>query len=246
MSIGASQLTGERMPLFSRALIPQSSGIFEGAVVSYCAVTGDDHGVDLPNAATVLLGGRAYAGISAAHGPTVLPQDNSITVQKAGIAKCQLLANTACTAGAECCYDPADAGYVKQLTPANAGVVVVIGRFTQSKASNASAQMVGVELYAHGSAGGERLLGAIVATVGPVGNSTTETAYAVSIPIPAGRIQTVGTVLKIRAKARATSTHSTDTLKLTCRLDTAADVSVYKAGGVLQRFAKDFLQGAVA
>nr|WP_170965129.1 Fe/S-dependent 2-methylisocitrate dehydratase AcnD [Pseudomonas oleovorans] len=33
---------------------------------------------------------------------------------------------------------------------------------------------------------------------------------------------------------------------VTCRLDTAADVSVYKAGGVLQRFAKDFLKGAVA
>jgi iron-sulfur-dependent 2-methylisocitrate dehydratase len=33
---------------------------------------------------------------------------------------------------------------------------------------------------------------------------------------------------------------------VTCRLDTAADVSVYKAGGVLQRFAKDFLSGAVA
>jgi aconitate hydratase len=32
---------------------------------------------------------------------------------------------------------------------------------------------------------------------------------------------------------------------VTCRLDTAADVSVYKAGGVLQRFAKDFLEGAV-
>jgi aconitate hydratase len=33
---------------------------------------------------------------------------------------------------------------------------------------------------------------------------------------------------------------------VTCRLDTAADVSVYLAGGVLQRFAKDFLEGAVA
>ncbi|WP_417702730.1 Fe/S-dependent 2-methylisocitrate dehydratase AcnD [Pseudomonas sp.] len=33
---------------------------------------------------------------------------------------------------------------------------------------------------------------------------------------------------------------------VTCRLDTAADVSVYRAGGVLQRFAKDFLEGAVA
>ncbi|OLU17760.1 Fe/S-dependent 2-methylisocitrate dehydratase AcnD [Pseudomonas sp. PA1(2017)] len=35
-------------------------------------------------------------------------------------------------------------------------------------------------------------------------------------------------------------------MPVTCRLDTAADVSVYKAGGVLQRFAKDFLDGAVA
>lgn len=33
---------------------------------------------------------------------------------------------------------------------------------------------------------------------------------------------------------------------VTCRLDTAAEVKVYKAGGVLQRFAKDFLEGAVA
>jgi 2-methylcitrate dehydratase (2-methyl-trans-aconitate forming) len=30
---------------------------------------------------------------------------------------------------------------------------------------------------------------------------------------------------------------------MTCRLDTAAEVNVYNAGGVLQRFAKDFLQG---
>ena len=31
-----------------------------------------------------------------------------------------------------------------------------------------------------------------------------------------------------------------------CRLDTAAEVKVYNAGGVLQRFAQDFLEGAVA
>ncbi|QQD24155.1 Fe/S-dependent 2-methylisocitrate dehydratase AcnD [Venatoribacter cucullus] len=30
---------------------------------------------------------------------------------------------------------------------------------------------------------------------------------------------------------------------MTCRLDTAAEVEVYKAGGVLQKFAQDFLQG---
>lgn len=33
---------------------------------------------------------------------------------------------------------------------------------------------------------------------------------------------------------------------VTCRLDTAEEISVYDAGGVLQRFAKDFLEGATA
>ena len=31
---------------------------------------------------------------------------------------------------------------------------------------------------------------------------------------------------------------------MTCRLDTAEEVSIYEAGGVLQRFAQDFLAGA--
>ena len=31
---------------------------------------------------------------------------------------------------------------------------------------------------------------------------------------------------------------------MTCRLDTAEEVSVYEAGGVLQRFAKDFLESS--
>jgi aconitate hydratase len=35
-------------------------------------------------------------------------------------------------------------------------------------------------------------------------------------------------------------------IPVTCRLDTAAEVRVYNAGGVLQRFAQDFLEGAVA
>jgi len=29
---------------------------------------------------------------------------------------------------------------------------------------------------------------------------------------------------------------------MTCRLDTAEEVSIYSAGGVLQRFAQDFLE----
>jgi len=33
---------------------------------------------------------------------------------------------------------------------------------------------------------------------------------------------------------------------VTSRLDTAEEVLIYEAGGVLQRFAQDFLEGAVA
>ena len=35
-------------------------------------------------------------------------------------------------------------------------------------------------------------------------------------------------------------------MAVTCRLDTAEEVSVYEAGGVLQRFAQDFLAQAQA
>ncbi|SEM13154.1 Fe/S-dependent 2-methylisocitrate dehydratase AcnD [Halomonas daqiaonensis] len=39
-------------------------------------------------------------------------------------------------------------------------------------------------------------------------------------------------------------TGEVDRVPVTCRLDTAEEVSVYTAGGVLQRFAQDFLEGA--
>ncbi len=35
-------------------------------------------------------------------------------------------------------------------------------------------------------------------------------------------------------------------MPVTCRLDTEEEVSVYEAGGVLQRFAQDFLESQVA
>jgi len=35
-------------------------------------------------------------------------------------------------------------------------------------------------------------------------------------------------------------------ISVTCRLDTADEVSVYEAGGVLQRFAQDFLETGAA
>lgn len=39
---------------------------------------------------------------------------------------------------------------------------------------------------------------------------------------------------------------SSEEVTVTCRLDTLEEVSVYEAGGVLQRFAQDFLEGQVA
>ncbi|KXJ65666.1 Fe/S-dependent 2-methylisocitrate dehydratase AcnD [Achromobacter xylosoxidans] len=39
---------------------------------------------------------------------------------------------------------------------------------------------------------------------------------------------------------------STEQVPVTCRLDTAEEVSIYEAGGVLQRFAQDFLEAASA
>jgi aconitase A len=35
-------------------------------------------------------------------------------------------------------------------------------------------------------------------------------------------------------------------VSVTCRLDTAEEVAIYEAGGVLQRFAQDFLESARA
>ncbi len=47
---------------------------------------------------------------------------------------------------------------------------------------------------------------------------------------------------------RATQDGKNEIIKVpvTCRLDTEEEVSVYEAGGVLQRFAQDFLEGSVA
>lgn len=238
MSLGASQTTGEVVaPLLNRALIPQSSGIPYGAVLSHVTVAGDDRWVDLPNVANAIAGGRAFAGLCAADGPTVVPQDNSFTVIKLGIGKARLKIGATCVAGGDCGYDPADAGVVQPVTTTNAGLLVVIGRFTQNKSASSSVQLVGVELHANGVSA-ERSLGAIVASSTAVSNTTSETAFDQVIPIPAGRILAAGTVLKIRAKARATSTPN-DTLILRARLDSPAGVLLGQTPAVSIRTAGD-------
>jgi hypothetical protein len=223
--IGASNLTGERFTFFERAMVPMSANIKEGHVLVHSTNSGqlDNLAVDLPNGPGVLAGGRAFAGISASAISTDITVDNQVTVQKLGIAKCLLKSSTACTAGTDCGYDPADGGLVVPVTPANQGTVVTIGRFSQSKPSNASPQMVGVELHANGATG-DRTLGASITTSTPITNTVTETAFSTVIPIPANQISAAGQLLRIRAKGLVTSGNASETLQLKCRLDSAAGV----------------------
>ena len=62
----------------------------------------------------------------------------------------------------------------------------------------------------------------------------TETFDVVGEPTPMGQ-------LTVRATRRNGEVFE---IPVKCRLDTAEDVSIYEAGGVLQRFAKDFLESA--
>lgn len=224
MATGSNNSSGERLVLTpARAMLPLSNNITEGCVLVHCASSGDNLAVDVPNAATAFLGGRAFAGINASAGTVDITRDNQVTVWKAGaIAKAQLKANTACTAGQECGYDPADGGTVQPVLPGNAANLVVIGRFSQSKSSSASVQMVGVELHANGSGSGEQVLGASLAAGTTLTNTTTETALSAGIPIPANRITAAGTVVRVRARVRIPGTHTTDTLRIRARLDSAA------------------------
>lgn len=220
MTVGANNASGERIRLFERGMVPQSNSIKEGYALVH--TSGDNLAVDVPSAAAALAGGRAFAGISAAQGTVNVTYDNQVTVQKAGIAKCALKASTACTAGTEAGYDPADGGPVQPVTPMNAGVLVVIGRFTQTKASSASEQFVGVELYAHGAAASERILGAITTASSAITNTNTETAFNRTVAVPAGRLNAIGTFVRIHATARVLSGNANDTLQINCRWDSAA------------------------
>ncbi len=236
MAIGSSQSTGERLECFERGLVPKSSTIKEGYVVVHASTT-DDKVVDLPNAAGVLLGGRAYAGVSAAAGTTDNTKDNQITVQRLGVAKCALKASTACTAGDYAAYDPVDGGPVVPYTSPSQ---VVIGKFTQTKLSSASEQFVGVFLQEGLGAGTNRVtppLGIITSPSATLTNTTVETVMT-AFTIPAA-FTSAGTILRLRAKCAISSGNSTDTLTLRVRLDTVAGtilaaspaVNVTDAGG---------------
>ena len=221
MSIGASNLSGERVRLFEIAMVPQSTLVSEGKALVYVAPAGgtDNVAVDVPSAATAYLGGRAFAGVAASAGSVQLPQDNQVLVQKAGIAKCLLAAGEACTAGALCGFDPVDGGLFRQIPLIGSGRFVPVGRFVQTKSSSGSPQMVGVELLSTGNSSGWALLGETLAASTPVSNTTAETLFSQSVLIPAGRIAVAGTKIRIRARVTVAGGVANDTLQIRCRMD---------------------------
>jgi hypothetical protein len=214
MAIGSSQSTGERISQFERGLVPAGANIKEGYVVAHASIT-DDHVVDLPNAAGALLSGRAYAGVNASAGLTTTT-DNEITVQRLGVAKCVLKPNTPCTAGDTAAYDPADGGTV---VPYSSKAQVIIGKFTQTKLTSTSEQMVGVFLSEESNAKSDTLLGAITTTSGNVTNTTVETAFDQKVTIPANAL-VAGSVLRIEGGVYIPTANSTDTLTLKVKLGT--------------------------
>lgn len=225
MATGASNLSGERIQLFDLFGVPKSSNIKEGYVVAFTSDSGDNKIVDIPTAATALLGGRAFAGVSCDQGTTVAytstspPGDNQIQVAVKGVAKCALKANTACTRGQEAAYDPADGGPVVPYTSSNQ---VKIGRFTQSKSSSSSEQFVGVELDM-GSVWPQGLLGGIVADAAAAAtNVATEQTYTdATQTIKANRL-TAGTMIDIEGIVVVTNQNGTDTIQLKLYLGSTA------------------------
>ena len=61
-----------------------------------------------------------------------------------------------------------------------------------------------------------------------------------------GNIAPRSTLTLVIERATADGKNEVIEVPVTCRLDTEEEVSVYEAGGVLQRFAQDFLEGNVA
>ena len=66
----------------------------------------------------------------------------------------------------------------------------------------------------------------------------TETYDVIGIPAPNSQLELV-----IHRHADNTASETkTEKIPVLCRLDTEEEVTIYNAGGVLQRFAQDFLE----
>ncbi len=217
-AIGSCQSTASAPRSISQRdqlYVPEAgSSITKWAVCVFSlAAVDDDLTVNLPNASTAIDGGKAFAGIYSGE-TTVLPTggDSQIWLQKSGVAKAYLKANVASTKGMECGYDPADAGFVQPITAVNRGKLVPIGRFTQTKASSASPQCVGVQLLEPQQFSGGALSVA-VADGTAYTNSTTETTLG-SVSVPANFVTQVGQEFDIFSRVDVTSGNGADTLVL--------------------------------
>jgi hypothetical protein len=228
MTVGSSQTCGKQITgILTLTLKPDpTTSIAPGLAVVNISATDDDL-VGLPNSSARLLNGRSFAGISVGFNATMIagtnqPADNQIPCQRDGIVKAQLKANTACTAGQEAAYDPADGGYIVPYTSA---VQVPIGKFVQTKASSASAQYVGVELTpgAASLANGGLLL--FAAPQAGTASSTAENAYTnATLTLPANFLR-VGDVLEFGAGLITSAAHSTDTVILRWKIGSTAVVT---------------------
>lgn len=231
MATGASNLSAIRAQSILDWFMYPNDAIPEGYVCVF-DTTSDPRSVVLPNNVVALNGGKAFSGISLDQNTSVLGVDNQITVQKLGIAACALKANTACVKGQTAAYDPADGGVVVPFTSPKQ---IPIGIFQQSYSSNASVQLVGVELHAQASnGGGTGLVGDIIVS-SSAATGASEVAFDQKVTVPAKTL-VAGSVLKITGKVRQTAVNSTDTIVCRIRFGGLAGVvlgvSPSVAGGV--------------
>jgi len=210
MTVGNTQFSAQEVTgLLGMPGFPISGATIPPGYVGCWASLTDDKAVALPNSASALLNGRAFYGVSCGFN-TSTSDDRSVPFQRDGIVKAYLKTNTACTAGQQAAYDPADGGVVVPYTSA---VQVPIGKFTQTKAAVSGGQFVGVELTPGISGGGYD--GMLLMFANPQAGSASsiaENAYSnATLTIPANFLR-VGDVIEYVAALDVSNQNGTDKL----------------------------------
>lgn len=231
MSTGTGpNLTGDKIAsIFNRAGYLARDAFTEGCVaVAWNGADADMFDACLPSNTSATNNGRNFLGIWMNAGTATSGTDRG-PLQKLGVAQCLLKTNTACTTGGIAAFAPADAGVVVPYTSA---AQVPIGRFTQTKAANASgAVFVGVELDAAIQTQG--LIGMIIAPsatlTGTVAGAATETVLS-SVTIPAGTL-VAGRKLRIKASGLCTAFTASDvTIKV--RMNSTTGLQLVTTGAL--------------
>lgn len=112
----------------------------------------------------------------------------------------------------------ASQGYFRAGVAGGRGVYAVED---QDNSAGSEPALVGAIIFPE--APGEGLLALITESSTSITNTATETAFSKTVSIPANYLR-VGQALRLRAKARCTSTNGTDTFKISSRVGTAAGV----------------------